>query len=387
MSDPSDVSRSVTALQLTVRASARQRQSRTALAAGALLLLVAACTGGGADPEATGTQSTPAVSGGDVIEAFAAAWPKGDTSAFRGLVDQPSVAAKDIAAHVAELDIADTAIELTGELDCGDESCQQFVTVTHQLAGAGEWSYDTLVRSSLNQGQWLVQWSPGTFHSDLSEVTTLERTRTLPPRAPLLDRTGIALTPERRIVRIGVVPKDVRPRTYDEIGDLLGIDTASLRERVDTAQANWFVPVIDLRRLDYRPLRERLLSVPGISVDTARRALAPTAEWGRAVLGTVGPATVETLQTAGPYAVATDEIGTTGLQLAYQEQLAGTPGIVIHLVEKATGQVLNEVLSRDPEPGQPLQTSLSFDAQSAAEEAVDRCRRDDRGRRGQGQHG
>ncbi len=67
------------------------------------------------------------------------------------------------------------------------------------------------------------------------------------------------------------------------------------------------------------PLRERLLQIPGISIDTARRALAPTAEWGRAVLGTVGPATEESLKNAGDLALPTDEVGISGLQFAYQQ--------------------------------------------------------------------
>nr|MBA3308801.1 penicillin-binding protein [Nocardioidaceae bacterium] len=182
---------------------------------------------------------------------------------------------------------------------------------------------------------------------------------------------GVALTPEREIVRIGVQPSKVRPATYVQLADLLGIDTASLRERVSAAQPDWFVSVIDLRTPAYERLRAELLKVPGITIDTAQRALAPTAEWGRAILGTVAPATAETLGSAGPYALATDEVGDSGLQFAYQERLAGTPGITIELVEKARDDnVLNEVLSRRPTPGQPLPTSLHLGAQDAAERAV-----------------
>lgn len=342
---------------------------------GAALLFVAllatACTGDGgkADPS-PGGETAPEVSGGEAIEKFAAAWPDASARSLRGIVDYPGVATKDIAAQVAELEILDTSVELTGELDCGDESCEQYVTVTHQLAGAEEWSYETLVQSQLSEGQWLIEWLPGTFHPDLTETTSLERTRTLPPRAAILDRAGIALTPERNIVRVGVEPRAVRAVTYTELANVLEIDTAALRERVDAAQPSWFVSVIDLRRPDYVPVGERLLELPGVVIDTSRRALAPTAEWGRAVLGTVGPATADTLETAGPLAVATDEVGVSGLQLAYQQELAGVPGISIDLVEKATGDVLNEVLSRDPVPGQPLDTSLDFDAQSAAERAI-----------------
>lgn len=334
-------------------------------------LTLAACTGNPGDPNPD-DPTTPGVAGADVIREFAAAWPSADGNRFEGIVDQPLVAAREIAGHMTELGITGTRVTLAGEPDCDDDSCRTQAKVTHQLEGAGDWSYETQIKSRLTpKSRWLVEWTPGTFHPDLTTVTTLVRSRTLPPRAPILDRNGVALTPEREFVRVGVVPREVRPLTYTRLSDLLRVDIVPLKDRVTAAQPDWFVSVIDLRREDYLPLREDLLQVPGISVDTAKRALAPTAEWGRAVLGTVGPATTDALKYAGPYALATDEVGTAGLQLVYEQRLAGTPGLRIDLVEKGSqSDVLNQVLARRPEPGQPLQTSLDLAAQNAAEQAV-----------------
>jgi cell division protein FtsI/penicillin-binding protein 2 len=330
-----------------------------------------ACTGGGS-PDPT-TNSDTGVDGGDVIQSFAAAWPDADVAGFRGIVDQPAVAAHDISAHVAELEITNTQVTLVGDLDCSGSSCTEHAKVTQELAGFGPWTYQTLITADLHQGQWLVAWSPSTFHPDLSEVTTFVRHRTLPPRAPIIDRSGIALTPERAIVRIGVVPKKVRKATYDDLTNIVSVDPNSLRDRVSAAEPDWFVPVIDLRRSDYIPLREDLLAVPGIVIDSGTRALAPSAEWGRAILGTVAPATGDTLKNAGDLALPTDEVGASGLQYAFQRQLAGRPGVTIDLVEKSSGDVINQILSRKAKPGKPLQTSLDIGAQNAAEKAVSRA--------------
>jgi cell division protein FtsI/penicillin-binding protein 2 len=357
-----------------VPALSRRLRFHAGIALAVTALALAGCTG---DATTTPTPSDPTEtgpSGGDIIGAFAAAWPDDEVAGFRGIVDEPAVAAHDIAAHVAELQITQTEITLQDDLDCSSDACRQHAVVTHQLAGVGEWSYETLIKAALNQGQWLVPWEPATFHPDLTEVTTLVRHRILPPRAPILDRNGVALTPERAIVRVGVVPSKVRPATYVQLGELLGIDTDALRDRVTAAEPDWFVTVIDLRQADYEPYRSSLLKIPGISIDTARRALAPTAEWGRAVLGTVGPATEETLEQAGPLAMPSDEVGSSGLQLAYQQQLAGEPGVTIDLVEKASGDVLNHVLARKFKLGKALETSLDLRAQSAAENAVKRAK-------------
>jgi len=333
-------------------------------------LVLTACTGGGPTP--TPDRRTDAeVGGGAVISRFAAAWSQSDRPDFRSIVDEPGVATADIAAHVAELGVVATDVRPVGDIDCGDDSCREYAEVTHELAGAGSWTYETLIMAQLEQGQWLVHWSAGTFQPDLSEANTLVLTRKLPTRAPILDRDGNALTPERAIVRVGVKAGKVTPDTYDQLRSLLDIDTVPLQEQVDAANPSWFVSVIDLRKAAYEPLREDLLQVPGISIDTAQRALAPTSEWGRAILGSVGPATEEALANAGDQALPGDEVGLSGLQLAYQERLAGTPGVTIDLVEKnSPDNVLNQVLSRRPEPGQPLETTLDIDAQTAAEEAV-----------------
>jgi cell division protein FtsI/penicillin-binding protein 2 len=352
----------------------RPRRVRLTTAVGVGLaccgLLLTACTGGSDEPTPTPSNDT-GDSGGAVIDEFAEAWENPSVSAFRGVVDEPGVAAHDISAHVAELGITSTTIEPKGDLDCDSDSCDEHATVTHELAGVGEWSYETLIKAELNQGQWLVTWTPATFHPDLTDVTTLVRHRRLPPRAPILDRNGVALTPERAIVRVGVVSDKVKPATYDDLTELLDIDAASLKDRVQSSKPGWFVSVIDLRDKDYRPIRDRLLAIPGISIDTARRALAPTAEWGRAVLGTVGPATEETLKNAGDLALPTDEVGISGLQFNYQQRLAGEPGVTIDLAEKAQGgTTLDQVYVKRPKRGEPLETTLDLEAQNAAERAV-----------------
>lgn len=336
----------------------------------ASLLLLAACTGGAGGSAPGGETSAPAA-GAAVIAKFAAAWPSASTAKFRGILDDPVAAARDIGGYDTRLGITSTRVALDGQPACNETQCNQEAKVTASLAGTGQWRYTTQIASRLHQGRWLVAWTPGTFYPALTAATTLVLNRALPPRAPLLDRNGVALTPERAILRIGVVPRRVRTVTYSRLADLLSVDSGSLRERVAAAQPDWFVSVIDLRRKDYLPLRTQLLRVPGIVVDPARRPLAPTAAWGRAVLGTVGPATSDTLKNAGPFALPTDEIGTSGLQLAYQQRLAGVPGVSIDLVKKSTpGRVVNTIFKRPPSPGRPLRTSLDRAAQAAAEKAV-----------------
>ncbi len=355
-----------------MRVPRNSRGSRSTLVA-AIVLTATACTGTATPADVTPTTTAESSPGAAKIAEFAALWPQDGKHRLEGVVDKPKVAARTIAHYDEKLNITATTVKLAGDAECDETTCTEHAQITHEIAGAGAWTYRERVVAKRDEKtqHWRVVWKPSTFHPDLTKASTLVARRSLPPRAPILGRTGEALTPLRKIVRIGLVPRKVKPQqTYVELAQLLSIDVGSLRDRVEAAQPDWFVSVIDLRRADYRPIRKKLLQVPGIIIDSGERALAPTASWARAVLGVVGPATKETLASAGTYALPTDEVGDGGLQEAFQERLAGTPGLTILVKEKSTGDVLSKAVDRPPKSGQPLQTTLDVDAQTAAESAL-----------------
>ncbi len=326
-----------------MRRSRRPTAYRHALAAGLIAGLLTACTGGplGESPEdlAAGAAQT-----------FLDRWSSGDVAQAARQTDAPAAAREQLADVQDSLQITRTTYEPAGEATCSEARCTQRVRLTHTLAGIGEWSYDTTVRVTRPADDeaegFVVAWSPQVVHPRLTDETDLSRERTLPARASILDRDGAKLTRNGEVFRIGVVPRKVRPETYPEIERLLDVDAAGLRESVQAAEPDWFVPVITLRESDYRPVSDELLQVPGISVDTDVWSLPPTSTWGRALLGTVAPATAETLKSAGPMASSADVVGVSGLQLTYQEELAGTPGGSVLLVDDGVRRGARDAVHR-----------------------------------------
>jgi cell division protein FtsI/penicillin-binding protein 2 len=336
-----------------------------ALAAGSTLVLAACSSGGGSGV------SPPQAAAARAAGAFTHAWGSNNPASAARQTDAPTPARRTITALDSALEVTRTTATVDGAPTCRAGRCEQKLRVTQDLAGAGAWSYRTTAQlRRTRHGRWLVHWTPQTFQPDLTAGTTLLRSRSLPPRAPILDRSGRPLTRPRPVVRIGVVPAKVERSTYADLAHLLGIDATGLRQRVAAAQPDWFVDVITLRRAAYAPLRSRLLRVPGIVLDPGRMSLAPTSSWGRAVLGVVEPATAETLKTAGPLAAPTDQVGASGLQAAFQRQLAGTPSVRVDLVDRATGKRVKTLYAVRAVPGRPLRTTLDYAVQSAAEKAV-----------------
>ena len=71
--------------------------------------------------------------------------------------------------------------------------------------------------------------------------------------------------------------------------------------------------------------------MPGTVFQTSQLPLAPTHDFARALLGTVGPVTADLIKKhPGRYHVG-QQVGLTGLQAQYDQQLAGTEGLRVVL--------------------------------------------------------
>ena len=87
------------------------------------------------------------------------------------------------------------------------------------------------------------------MHPRLTARTRLGTTVDRRPRAPILDRRGLALVADRPVVDIGV-QVDAVPlptATASALARLLDVDGEALRKRIATAGKGRFVSVITLR--------------------------------------------------------------------------------------------------------------------------------------------
>ena len=89
--------------------------------------------------------------------------------------------------------------------------------------------------------------------------------------------------------------------------------------------------------------------VTGVGVVRDTLPLAPTREFARPVLGTVGPVTEEIVKESDGAYRAGDEAGLSGLEQRYDERLRGTPGATVQAVD-AQGRA-KQVFSRGPATG------------------------------------
>lgn len=341
-----------------------RRLAASALALSVLAGLTTACSDEDERPAVTAAAA-----------AFLTAWAAGDLDKAAARTDTPAAANPLLTEFTESLAVTGVRAKAGRAPQPTDGRARVPYTVTLTLRGLGDWSYTAALPmrrvDDADNSRWLVRWSPAALHPKLTAQARFGRTRSLPARAAILDREGQALMTERPVVDIGIEPRRLTApqRAYRALAGL-GVDPVKLAARVKAAAPDHFVPAITLRREQFAKDEDTLRALPGLVFRDGTRTLAPTPTFGRAVLGSVSVATAETLAKAGPLAAATDYLGASGLQLAFQDQLAGKPSGEVRLLNRATRDVVEVLHSFKDADGTPLRTTLDRDLQAKAERAL-----------------
>jgi cell division protein FtsI/penicillin-binding protein 2 len=314
----------------------------------------------------------------DAAEAFLTDWTDGDTAAAAASTDDPAAATALLEQTATDLPDATLAAEL-GEIEVADDGTATAAwTATWDLAAAPDWAYEATLRLEQADDDWQVVAEPTLVHPELAAGQHLVLDRALPDRAPITDASGAPLFTPTEVVRVGVDPSLVTdlPALAAALSAATGVAAEEITADVQAAPAGQFVPVIDLRRPDFERIRAQVFDLPGAVFPTDTRLLAPSPRFGLALLGRVGSATAEILEEStgddGPLYAAGDQLGTSGLQRAYQEQLAGTAGFTVTVVstDESTGDEGRQIDAVAAVPGSPVQTPIVPAIQNAADAAV-----------------
>jgi cell division protein FtsI/penicillin-binding protein 2 len=327
--------------------------------------LLAGCSGSAEDDVRSAAQDFLDDWSGGRPDAAAKATP--DADATSALLEQTAT----------DLPDATLAAKL-GKVDVQDDRATVAWTATWDLAAAPDWTYDATLELQEGDDGWQVVAEPTLVHPELGEGQHLELTRTLPERAPITDAAGAPLFTPTEVVNVGVNKDGVTdlPALAAALSAATEIPAEDIVAKVQAAPAGQFVPVITLRRPQFEEIRAQVFDLPGAVFPTDTRLLAPSPRFALALLGRVGAATAEVIEESqddgSPRYAEGDQLGLSGLQRAFQEQLAGTAGFTVSVVstDENTGDAGVEIASVAPEPGTPLQTPLVPAVQNAADAAV-----------------
>jgi hypothetical protein len=291
------------------------------------------------------------------------------------LVDEAGRAAfADLVSPLEDVPVSVEVASVDEVEGTGDEPGTATATLAWrwQLTDAEPWTYDTTVALVPDGTGWQVDWAPDALVPDLAEGDTLGL-RTLPPvRGDITGSGGAVLVTERPVLRYGLDKTKVEgpqvARSARRIARVLDVDVASYVDRAGAMGDEAFVEALVLREDDALDVPPGFARIRGALAVRDTLPLAATREFAAALLGRVGPATAEVVEASEGRIVAGDEVGLSGLQARYDEQLRGAPGAAV-VARDADDQLrtLAEVPATD---GADLATTLDPVLQQKAEDVL-----------------
>ena len=199
------------------------------------------------------------------------------------------------------------------------------------------WVYESAATLRQEDGRWRSNWAPSVLHPRLDGTNRLTQRRLQAPRGELLGDRGEAIMIPRGVVRIGIdktaLKTDQLAGSATRLAKLVDINPSSYAKEVADAGPEAFVEAIVLRAdSDERPDDGAVRAIPGALPVLGEQVLAPTRDFARPVIGTVGEASKEIVDASKGVVVSGDQVGLSGLQKRYDASLRGTPGVEVRLV-------------------------------------------------------
>ena len=255
------------------------------------------------------------------------------------------------------------------------------------------WTYSTTAELAREDGAWKARWQPSLVEPSLGGTHRLSQRRLYPERGEVLGEDGDPLVTLRTVVRLGIDKSAVSGAAAEasarKLAALVDVDAKDYLAKVKAAGPQAFVEAITLRaEAAERPDDARVYAIPGALPVEDRQMLAPSRTFARSILGTVGEATKEDVDAAGGAVVAGDQVGRSGLQKRYDEQLRGVPGVLVVRADlrpagssatpsptptaspSASPAPTAELHRVAPTAGKPLETTLNLTVQRLAEKVL-----------------
>jgi cell division protein FtsI/penicillin-binding protein 2 len=311
-------------------------------------LTSAACTAGGGAPQPSEDPGSPDA----VVAALVAGLAKRDVSAvpFAGASGaQVNAQLTPLVAGMGSLKPAVTA----GTVDRSGSQATAKLSYVWTFPGVPrKWTYETTAQLVKEGGDWKATWQPSSLQPDLNGTNRLSERREGAQRGEVLGADGEAIVQLRPVVRVGIdktrVPASAAAGSAARLAKLVGIDGKEYAARVAAAGSSDYVEAITFRASAERPSNAAISAIPGAVPMPGDAMLAPTRTFARAVLGTVGSASKEIVDDSSGAVTAGDQVGLSGLQRRYDEQLRGTPGVLVRVVPGPSSSSASPSPSGDP---------------------------------------
>ena len=307
------------------------------------------------------------------VAAFLYAWQQGRYAQAAGMTTgNAGQVVAQLAAAYTDLDATYTSFAMKSVTQQGDGRAIATFRATVDLAeGSQQWSYTGKFSLALENGRWIVDWAPSVINPGLGPGDRLAVLTTLPPRAEIQDAAGQPLLTQSTDYHVGVYPGHLSnaSQTAAEFSQVTGLNEQQVLGQIRAAPPLRFLSLLTLdpAASSFGALQQRLSKVPGLTYERESERL--FASSAADVVGAIGTENSSALRAEGAAYQPGQTVGLSGLEQAYQDQLTGTPGTSI-VVVNAAGRIVATVGNLPGSAGTPVRTTLDSHDQAAATAAL-----------------
>lgn len=357
----------------------------------AAAVLVAVAAGGGIAFAVLGGSGRTAV---ETMDEYIAALNHGVYDEMYELLDEESQKETDQETFTERnkniyegIEASNITVEITDEGNENRTSGQTTQNLTYQMkmdTMAGELSFtQTATFHKSGREGYRLSWNdslifPHLLATDKIRVETLDA-----KRGSIYDRNGILLAGEGVVSSVGLVPGKMSEdpsADLEKLAELLDTTVESIQNRLSASwvQEDSFVPIreikksgLDMEVLGKAELNEpsedslegQLLAIPGVMITDASERVYPLGEAAAHLVGYVQNITAEELEEhEGEGYTASSVIGKSGVESLYEEELRGSAGCQIMMVDEE-GQQKELILRKEAVDGTDITLTVDADLQ------------------------
>lgn len=316
----------------------------------------------------TGFLSSPSAE--PAVQAFLLNWQQQSYAAAAALTTgNPQQVAASLKDAYRGLDAAAFTLTMGPIHQSGNTATARFTASVDLGQDGAPWVYGGQFSLTKSGGDWKVVWSPSVICPGLRRGLRLAMVSSSPHRKPLLDAARRPLQTPSTAYVAGVWPGRLRHpgATAAALGAVTGLEPTELLGWILAAPRAAFQELVVFRPQQYHRLAHRLRKVPGLRVRAQKLRLFTSI--APAVVGSVGTEISGALRSQGVAYRPGATVGLSGLQRAYQAQLAGTPTTSV-ITEGSDGHQVSVLKTWSGRPPAPVRTTLSSGVQAAANRAV-----------------
>jgi penicillin-binding protein 2 len=313
--------------------------------------------------------------------AFYRAWETGDYLGMYSLLTPSTQRLVDSASFISRYEeamltaaVSQVHAQPLGMIQEGD-TAEFGVRVTLTSDVIGEIVREHTARLAYEGDRWGIVWDEGLILPELAGGNRLTMEARVPSRGNIYDVNGKALAFQGNAYELAVIPGQIQdePGLLAALSQALGLTPEQIQEKYAAALPDWYVPVgvvaeeeLQQHALALEPYLEKGLATP------KRRPMRLYSDTNSAahVIGYMGAIPAEQVADYQARGYTGDEaVGIAGLEAWGEEYLNGERGGFLSLVD-ASGQVIDVIADREPQPARSIYTTLDLDFQAAVEQAL-----------------